>query len=137
MKLNKIIFVLSVLFFAVMIFLTAASRTIHNQSLCHVETIEIKKQDFTCKFLDEQGNECYSKRRAIGIPKSCVENDIYVIGEINVYGELRKCANIVEVLLLDDYLSDEYYAVSFGVSVGDKVIVYNEQLCDGIEIIPD
>ncbi len=137
MKLNKIIFLLSVLFFAVMTFLTAASRTIHNQSLCHVETIEIKKQDFTCKFLDEQGNECYSKRRAIGIPKACVENDVYIIGEINVYGESRQCANRVEILLFDDYLSDEYYAVSFGLSVGDKVIVYNDQLCDGIEVISD
>lgn len=137
MKSNKIIFAIFILFFAVMIFLTAASRDIHNKNLCHVETIEIKKQDFTCKFLDENGNECFSKRRAIGIPKSCVENDIYVIGETIVYGESRQCANKVEILLFDDYLSDEYYAVSFGLSVGDKVIISDEQLCDGVEVISD
>ena len=137
MKLNKIILALSVLFFAIMTFVTAASRNIHNQSLCKVEIIEIKKQDFNCRFLDEEGNECYSKRRAIGIPKLCVENDIYIIGETEVYGESRQCANRVEILLFDDYFSDEYYAVSFGLSVGDNVIVSNEQLCDGVEILID
>ncbi len=137
MKSNKIIFALLILFFSVMTFFTAASRPIHNRGLCHVETIEIKKQDFTCKFIDEKGNECFSKRRAIGIPKSCVEKDIYVIGETNVYGESRQCANRVEILLFDDYLSDEYYAVSLGLSVGDKVIVSTEQVCDGVEVITD
>lgn len=137
MKSNKVIFALLILFFAVMIFFTAASRAIHNRGLCHVDTIEIKKQDFTCKFIDEKGNECFSKRRAIGIPKSCVKNDIYVIGETNVYGESRQCANRVEILLFDDYFSDEFYAVSFGLSVGDKVIVPTEQVYDGIEVISD
>lgn len=137
MQLNKIIIAVFVLFFSVMIFLTITSRTIHNQSVCHVETIEIKKQDFICNFFDEQGNECSSRRRAIGIPKSCVENDVYIIGEINVYGESRQSANRVEIQLLDDYFSDEYYAVSFGLSAGDKVIVFNEQVHDGIEVISD
>jgi hypothetical protein len=135
MKLNKIVYAVSALFLGFMIFLTIFARTIHNNKLQHVETIEIKKQDFICEFTDKQGELCHSKRRAIGIPKKYANENVFIINEIEVYGEKRKCALKVELFYFDDYLSEEYAAVSYGLSVGDSLIVNAGDITDGSEVI--
>lgn len=135
MKLNSMVYAASVLFFGFMIFLTIFAQTIHSKELQHVETIEIKKQDFVCEFTDEQGELCFSKRRAIGIPKKYANESVFIIDEIEVYSEKRKCALKVELFYFDDYLSEEYAAVSYGLSVGDSLIVNAGDITDGSEVI--
>lgn len=135
MKLNRIVYVISIVFIASMTFLTFNARTIHDNQLCHVTTVEVKKQDFVFEFTDEQGNLCCSKRRAIGIPKEYANDSIFVINEYEIYGEKRKCASKVEVVYYEDYISDEYCAVSFGISIGDKIIVDADNISDGSEVV--
>lgn len=135
MKQNKIIYIISIAFISIMIFLTLNARTIHNQSLHHVSTVEVKKQDFDFVFTDEQGNLCHSKRRAIGIPKKYANDRLFIVTEFEIYGETRKRATQVDVMYYEDYISDEYNAVSFGVSIGDKIIVDSDNISDGCEVI--
>lgn len=132
---NKIITIILTLFFAGMLALTLTARLIHNKTLFHVKITEVKKQDFICKFIDEHGKECTTQRRAIGIPKNFFDNEIYIVKEIEVYGEKRKCAAKVELSVQNDYYSDDYCAVAFGLSAGDNIITYDSRLYDGCEIV--
>lgn len=132
---KKLITIILTLFFSGMLALTLTARLIHNKTLCRVKITEVKKQDFICKFIDEHGKEYTTQRRAIGIPKNFFDNDIYIVEEIEVYGEKRKCAAKVELSVQNDYYSDDYCAVDFGLSVGDNIITYNPRLYDGCEIV--
>ena len=120
---NKAMYIISVLFWGGMIFLSLSARVIHNGRLPHAEVLTVSKQDFICTFSDENGNVFSTARRAVGIPKSLINNEIYVITEEEVYGEIRNYAHKVEVTVNDDYYSEEYNAVMYGLSAGDKVIV--------------
>lgn len=133
---NKVNVSLAVIFLTAMIFLTAFSRDIHEKSLCHVSIIEVKKQDFVCRFTDENGKQYSTKRRAIGIPKDIDCNNFFVVREDEIYGEKRFFAYHTDVFLQEDYFSDEFYAVAFGLNVGDKV-VYGEDISvdDGSEVV--
>lgn len=132
---NKIFLSILCLLLSILACLTIYARKIHENSLLHVKTIDIQKQDFTCCFEDEFGNELITKRRAIGIPKSCFTDVVYIVDDISVYGEPRKSARKTEVIIIEDYISDDYYAVSTGVSAGDKIIIYDERLYDRMEVI--
>lgn len=133
---NKIISVISALFLCFMIFITLASRPIHNSSLPHVEVITVKKQDFICEFADEQNTLQSTERRALGIPRKLLSGDIYVITQCEVYGEMRDFSYKVNVELYDNYFSDEYAAVLSGVSINDKIIISSDiPITDGGEVI--
>ena len=132
---NKIAAAITILFFAGMVFLTAFSRSIHDSRLPHVEVIEIRKQDFTCAVPDDHGRICTVQRRAIGIPKDQLQAELYIVSEEEVFGEQRCFARKIAVMLDETYVSEEYSAVTSGVSIGDKLILPEEGLYDGCEVV--
>lgn len=124
---NKAMFIISALFWSGMAVLSLSARAIHNSSLPHTEVLTVAKQDFICTFADENGNILSAARRAVGIPKSLTDNEIYVIIQKEVYGETRNYACYIEIMMYDDYYSEEYDAVMYGLSAGDKLIVSTDR----------
>lgn len=120
---NKAMYIISALFWSGMVVLSLSARAIHNSRLPHAEVLTAAKQDFTCTFADENGNILSAARRAVGIPKSLTDNEIYVIIQKEVYGETRNYACCTEVMMYDGYYSEEYNAVMYGLSAGDKLII--------------
>ncbi len=120
---NRIKIVTIALFWSTMILLSIFSDSIHNKRLPKVETFTVSKQDFQYNFLDEDGNQVTSLRRAMAIPKSLTNREIYVIIQEEKNGELRNYAQKSEIILYDDYYSNEYLAVWSGLAVGDLVII--------------
>lgn len=125
---KKMINLASLLFWGIMLALTFFAREIHNSRLPHVETLTVTKQDFICTFTDESGNTLTTTRRAVGIPKSLTNKDLYVITQNETYGEMRYYAQKVDVMMYYDYDSEDYYAVMYGVSAGDKLIISSNAL---------
>lgn len=135
---NKAMYFISSLFWSIMIVLSLSARVIHNTRLPHAETLTVKKQDFICTFADENGNILSASRRAVGIPKALNNHEIYVIIQEEVYGETRYYAHKVDVMMYDEYDSEEYLAVMYGLSAGDKLIVSTDRpLEDHIEVYYD
>lgn len=132
---KKICFLLIAAFFGFMLFMTFSARTIRNNQLPRVNIVEIKKQIFTCEVIDESGNKYYTERRALGIEKKFVKNNIYILLEKECYGEIRTYAVEVNIQTLDYYYSDEYYAILSGISSGDKIIDTDITLSDGDEVL--
>lgn len=132
---KKVCFLLIAVFFGFMLFMTLSSSKIRNSQLPQVNIVEIKKQTFTCEFTDESGNKYCTERRALGIDKRFVKNDIYILSEKECYGEIRTYAIEVDIQMLDDYYSDEYYAILSGVSSGDKIIDTDITLSNGDEVL--
>lgn len=125
---NKAIcIILSALFWGGMAALSLSARAVHNGRLPHTEVLTVKKQDFICTFSDESGNILSASRRAVGIPKALTDNEIYVIIQEEVYGETRNYACYTEIMMYDDYYSEEYNAVMYGLSAGDKLIVSSDR----------
>ncbi len=132
---NKTATAITILFFAGMLFLSIFSRSIHDSALPHVEVIEIRKQDFLCEVPDDQGRICTVQRRAIGIPKELLGEDLYVVSDEVVYGEERSFARKVEIVPDEAYVSEEYTAVVLGLRNGDRLILSEEVLYDGCEVV--
>lgn len=119
---NKIMNFISVIFWTGMIILSASARAVHNGRLPRAEVLTVKKQDFEYTFTDG-GNTFTVMRRAVGIPQDLIDKDIYVIIEKEFYGETRTFAEKREIIPNGDYFSDEYAAVLYGLSAGDKIII--------------
>ncbi|MBP1566069.1 MAG: hypothetical protein J6A58_09990 [Oscillospiraceae bacterium] len=133
---NKINAIFASIFFIFMLFMSIFSKELHEKNLPHVTILKVEKKDFICNFIDENGDSYSVKRRAIGIPKYIDKNNIYIVNEDKVYGEQRYFAQKTEVFLENEYYSDDYYAVSLGLNVGDKVILTSTiPLINNTEII--
>ena len=135
---NKSMLLCSAIFWSSMIVLSLSARTIHNNRLPYAETLTVNKQDFICTFADENGNMLSVTRRAAGLPKNLNFHEIYVIMQEEVYGEIRYYAQRKDVMLYENYDSEEYLAVMYGVSAGDILIVSADRpLEDHIEVYYD
>ena len=128
---NKFLNIFSAVFWLGMLILTAAAKPIHNNRLPHTEVMTVKKQDFIFTFSDDNGNEITTPRRAVGIPGSLPTEDIYVIIQEEVYGENRYFAQKADVTIYENYYSEEYTAVMFGLSVGDRLIISSDKPLSG------
>lgn len=135
MKWKERTIIVSILFYAVMLILTASARIIHNSTLPKVTVGYLEGQRF-------QQNESYNEKDiltkvliSIGIPKTLYESQhVYILSKEIINGEERNIAR--EVMNLEiGRSSDTHYEVIKGISGIDLVILTGGELVeDGQEV---
>ncbi len=76
---NIITLVVTVLFFAVMLFLTVSARAIHNFSLPQVTARRLSSVQFPFEYTDESGNMMTGTKSALAIPFDLLASDIFIL----------------------------------------------------------
>lgn len=135
MKTKRITWIVTGLFFVVMLFLTVVTRKIHIASLPKVTVCSLEMVWFDEKQGEESEEENSMLQLSLGLPKELYHGQkIFVISMEVVNGEERSIAREVNHLVLGRE-SKDYYEVVEGISSLDQVILSEEEsIQDGDEV---
>ena len=130
------LFLLSVLFYGVMGFLTLKSPDIHYARLPHVTTEQLTKQEFTYVLPEYPDTE--RTRSILAIPKEMYESGkVFKVETKTEYGFTYYYAKQVWPELDRDKQNETYYAIKQGLYGSEQMIVTGyEELYDGMEVFP-
>lgn len=128
------LFLLSFLFYGIMLFLTVAAKDIHNARLPHVTAGSLSRQDFEHMVTPEGGMPRMVTSSLPAIPKELVDS-----GQVfSVYTEERNGMTYTyarRVSVTVSFENDMYYAVDGGIAFSDRIIFSGyEELEDGCEV---
>lgn len=111
---NKLILLISVLFYAGMLLMTCSARKLHEAGLPHVKVSEIGYQ----LFVDGDGKEWFSA----ALPKEWYrEGRLYAIGGATINNGYRTVARQVDAIELG-LENEDFYQVKNGLNAGDSLL---------------
>lgn len=131
---KKILPIITVLFFAAMLFLTCFAQQIHNASLPHVTFIRPEQKLFPYEYADANGEIASSWSSRTVIPESLLDQEIYVIYSAEKNGTVRNYASLAPVVAGD--VADGFVEIVSGINFSDKIVADSTgELFDGCEVI--
>lgn len=135
MKWREKTIIVSVLFYAVMLFLTLIARPVHNVALPKVTIGRLEGQRFQRNETNDQTDTVAIGDFAIGIPKNLYENgSVYILSKEIMNGEERDIAREVKNMEIGRF-NENYYEIIKGISGLDLVILTGgEFIEDGQEV---
>lgn len=124
---KRLIIMISILFYAGMLFMTYAARPLHEAGLPHVTVLELEYGLFT----DENGEEVFG----VMLPKKWFqEGELYKIAGERVNDEYRTIAKRVDSLEIG-LENEDYYQVKNGLGGREQIIIGGlEGVVDGGEV---
>lgn len=131
---NKVIIILTVLFYAFMLFLSIFAREIHNAQLAHVKTERATIATFSYEYIDENGIKSEMTKTAYAIKNEVAEKDVYIIYKAEKNEEMRYFVRIAK--LQTGLKNDEYTEIISGIVPREKIVTEsNKALHDGDEVV--
>ena len=134
MKMKTVItIIVTVLFFAAMLFLTISARAIHNVSLPQVTAEKLPSVPFPFEYTDESGNEMTGTKSALAIRSELLASDVFILYQREKNGDMRYYVQLVEIETGTEY--NGFTEVLSGIGYGDKVVIStNSELYDACEV---
>lgn len=131
---KKILVIITAVFLAAMLFLTAFARDIHNSSLPHVTASRLKQEQFPFEYTDENGNTFTGTESKLAVTKEQYEQGIYVLHKKEKNGETRDYIRLAEIETGRE--NNEYIEIVSGVSYNERIVAeYTGKLYDGCEVV--
>lgn len=131
---KKTLFIITVIFFSVMLILTVFAEDIHNFSLPRVTVSRPEQRYFPYEYTDENGNAQTGSVQKTAIPKALSEQGVYVIYSAEKNGTVRSFVRLADVVTGEE--KDGYVEVISGVDFFDSIVSgCSEVLSDGCEVL--
>lgn len=134
MKIKTIITaIVTVLFFAVMTFLTFSARAIHNAALPHVTAEKLRTVQFPFEYTNANGEITVGTKSVFAIENEMLGSDIFILYQKEKNGDLRYYVRLAKIETGAEY--GGFTEVLSGIGYGDKVVVNTDkELYDGCEV---
>ena len=130
---KKILFLITIIFFAAMLFLTLFSEKMHENSLPQVTAARPERQLFPYEFTDENGATYMGSAEKIAVPRSMLESGVFVIYSAEKNGTKRDFVRLAEVRTGEE--NGDYVEVVSGIGFTDRIAVESTgTLSDGCEV---
>lgn len=131
---KKILVIITAIFLAAMLFLTAFARDIHNSSLPHVTASRLKQEQFPFEYTDENGNTFTGTESKLAITKEQYEQGIYVLHKKEKNGETRDYIRLAKIET--GRKNNGYIEIVSGISYNERIVSeYTGKLYDGCEVV--
>ena len=134
MKIKNIItLVVTVLFFAVMLFLTVSARAIHNFSLPQVTAGRLSSVQFPFEYTDEEGNVKTGTKSTLAISTDLLGREVFILTQREKNSDMRYYVRLAKIETGAEY--NDFTEVLSGIRYGEKVVVSSDtELYDGCEV---
>lgn len=130
---KKILLIVTIIFFAAMLFLTLFAEKIHVNTLPKVTASRPERQLFPYEFIDEYGKAHTGSTEKIAVPKSMLENGVFVIYSAEKNGTKRSFVRLAPVQTGEE--RDGYAEVISGIMFSDRIAAESDkELYDGCEV---
>lgn len=130
---KKILLIVTVLFFAAMLFLTLFAEKIHENSLPKVIASRPEQRLFPYEYTDENGDSQTGSIEKIAVPDSMLESGVFVIYSAEKNGTKRNFVRLAPVQAGEE--RDGYVEVVSGIMFSDRIVMESsEELFDGAEV---
>lgn len=131
---KKTLVIITAVFLAAMLFLTAFARNIHNSALPHVTASRLKQEQFPFEYTDENGNTFTGTESKLAVTKEQYEQGIYVLHKREKNGETRDYIRLAEIETGRE--NNGYIEIVSGVSYNERIVSeYTGDLHDGCEVV--
>lgn len=131
---KKILFVITILFFAAMLFLTLFAEKIHTASLPKVTAARPERRSFPYEFIDANGERHTGSIEKNAVPRSMLESGVFVIYSAEKNGTKRDFVRLVDKLQTGEE-ADGYIEVVSGITIVDKIAFSADgKLFNGCEV---
>lgn len=130
---KKILPIITIFFFAGMMFLTFFAEQIHIASLPRVTASRPEQKMFPYEYIDENGKPQTGSAQKTAVLKSMLEDGIYVIYSAEKNGTKRSFVRLAAVQTGEEH--DGYVEVVSGLMFSDRIVTESsEELFDGAEV---
>ena len=130
---KKILLLFTICFFAGMLFLTFFAEQIHENSLPKVTASRPEQKLFPYEYTDENGEPQTGSIQKIAVPKTMLENGVFVVYSAEKNGTKRNFVRLVPVQTGEE--RDGYVEVVSGIMFSDRIVTESSGvLCDGAEV---
>ena len=130
---KKILLIVTVLFFAAMLFLTLFAEKIHENSLPKVTAARPERQLFPYEFTDENGETYTGSTEKIAVPKSMLGSGVYVIYSAEKNGTKRNFVRRAVIQTGEE--CNGYVEVVSGIMINDRIVMGSDkELYDDCEV---
>lgn len=130
---KKILLVITILFFAAMLFLTFFAEKIHYASLPQITAARPERQLFPYEFTGENGETRVGSMEKIAVPKSMLESGVYIVYSAEKNGTKRDFVRLAEIQIGEE--SGDYVEVVSGIGFADRIAIESTgELYTGCEV---
>lgn len=130
---KKILFIITIIFFAAMLFLTLFAGKIHESSLPQVTAARPEWQLFPYEFTDENGEARTGSTEKIAVPKSMLGNGVFIIYSAEKNGTKRSFVRLAAIQTGAE--NGDYVEVVSGIGFSDRIAAKSSSaLYDGCEV---
>ena len=131
---KKILVIITAVFFAGMLFLTAFAREIHNSALPHVTASRVQRAQFPFEYTDENGNTFVGAESKLAVTKEQLERGVYVLYKAEKNGETRDFIRRADIEAGRE--NGGFVEVMAGIMPNEKIVAeYTGDLYDGCEVV--
>ncbi|MDE7193091.1 MAG: hypothetical protein K2O14_03885 [Oscillospiraceae bacterium] len=133
---KKILIIVTILFFAGMLFLTFFAEQLHNAALPKVTASRPEQRLFPYEYVDENGEPQTGSVRKIAVSEEMLEDGVFVIYSAEKNGTKRDFVRLACVQTGGEH--DGYIEVVSGIVFSDRIVTESSrELCDGAEVRVD
>lgn len=130
---KKILFIITLLFFGAMLFLTLFAEEIHESLLPKVTAARPERIFFPYEFTDENGEPRTGSIKKIAVSRSMLENGVYVIYSAEKNGTKRNFVRLAPIQTGEE--QNGYLEVVSGIELTDRIVTECDgELYDGAEV---
>lgn len=131
---KKTLFIITGIFLAAMLFLTFFAEPIHESMLPKITAARAERKPFPYEFTDKDGNSRVGSIEKLAVPKSMLDDGVYVVYSAEKNGTERDFVRLAEIQTGEE--NDGFVEVVSGLSLADKIAIQTtEPLYDGCEVI--
>lgn len=130
---KKILLIFTIFFFSGLLFLTFFAEQIHENSLPVVTAARPEQRPFPYEFTDENGEPRTGSIQKIAVPKTMLENGVYVLYSAEKNGTKRDFVRLAPVQTGEE--RDGYVEIASGIMFSDRLVTESTgELYDGAEV---
>lgn len=131
---KKILFIVTGIFLAAMLFLTFFAEPIHKSTLPKVTAARPQRKPFPYEFTDKNGERRFGTIEKLAVPKAMLESGVFVVYSEEKNGTQRDFVRLAEIQTGEE--NGGYVEVVSGITLMDKIAVdTTKPLFGGCEVI--
>lgn len=117
---KRILLIITIIFFAGMLFLTFFAEKIHESTLPKVTAARPERQPFPYEFTDKSGERRFGTMEKLAVPKTMLENGVFVVYSAEKNGTERDFVRLAELKTGAEY--GDYVEVISGITIADSIV---------------
>ena len=130
---KKILLIITIFFFAGMLFLTFFAEQMHNASLPRVTAAHPEQRSFSYEYTLEDGTVSTGSVQKTAVPKVMADSGVYVIYSAEKNGTKRNFVRLADIETGEE--QDGYVEVISGIMFSERIVTESsEELKDGAEV---